>query len=128
MPLDGQLLSLQARLLRAARIWLDPMLNLGLVSAEEAKRVLMEDVMEDALGAQTEVDRYTFRSPGQATAYYYGYEHLQALRAQTELRLKNAFDDKAFHDFLLAQGLLPPELLQKAVEEEFVAPQLAAGR
>jgi hypothetical protein len=128
MPLDGQLLSLQARLLRAARIWLDPMLNLGLVSAEEAKRVLMEDVMEDDLGAQTEVDRYTFRSPGQATAYYYGYEHLQALRAQTELRLKNAFDDKAFHDFLLAQGLLPPELLQKAVEEEFVAPQLAAGR
>jgi len=128
MPLDGQLLSLQARLLRAARIWLDPMLNLGLVSAEEAKRVLMEDVMEDDLSAQTEVDRYTFRSPGQATAYYYGYEHLQALRAQTELRLKNAFDDKAFHDFLLAQGLLPPELLQRAVEEEFVAPQLAGGR
>ena len=125
MPLDGQLLSLQARLLRAARIWLDPMLNLGLISAEEAKRVLMEDVMEDDLSAQTEIDRYTFRSPGQATAYYYGYEHLQALRAQTELRLKSAFDQKAFHDFLLAQGLLPPELLQAAVEENFVKPRLA---
>ena len=125
MPLDGQLLSLQARLLRAARIWLDPMLNLGLISAEEAKRVLMEEVMEDDLSAQTEVDRYTFRSPGQATAYYYGYEHLQALRAQTELRLQDAFDQKAFHDFLLAQGLLPPELLRKAVEENFVAPLLA---
>jgi len=125
MPLDGQLLSLQARLLRAARIWLDPMLNLGLISAGEAKRVLMEEVMEDDLSAQTEVDRYTFRSPGQATAYYYGYEHLQALRAQTELRLQDAFDHKAFHDFLLAQGLLPPELLRRAVEENFVAPLLA---
>ena len=124
MPLDGQLLSLQGRLLRAARIWLDPMLNLGLISAAEAKRVLMEEVMEDDLSAQTEVDRYTFRSPGQATAYYYGYEHLQALRAQTELRLQDAFDPMAFHDFLLAQGLLPPELLRKAVEENFVAPLL----
>jgi len=90
--------------------------------------VLMEDVMEDDLSAQTEVDRYTFRSPGQATAYYYGYEHLQALRAQTELRLQDAFRQKDFHDFLLAQGLLPPELLQKAVEENFVAPVLEAQR
>ncbi|NOR18722.1 MAG: DUF885 family protein, partial [Xanthomonadales bacterium] len=72
MPLDGQLISLQDRLLRAARIWLDPMLNLGLISAEEAKRVLMEDVVLDDLNAQTEIDRYTFRSPAQATAYYYG--------------------------------------------------------
>jgi hypothetical protein len=124
MPLDGQLLSLQARLLRAARIWLDPMLNLGLVSSEEAKRVLMEDVMEDELSAQTEVDRYTFRSPAQATAYYYGYENLQALRAQTELRLKERFNQRAFHDFLLAQGLLPPEVLNEAVERNFIQPLL----
>ncbi|NNK99310.1 MAG: DUF885 family protein, partial [Xanthomonadales bacterium] len=70
MPLEGQLISLQDRLLRAARIWLDPMLNLGLISAEEAKRVLMEEVVLDDLNAQTEIDRYTFRSPAQATAYY----------------------------------------------------------
>ncbi len=125
MPLDGQLLSLQARLLRAARIWLDPMLNLGLITAEEAKRVLMADVVEDDLNAQTEIDRYVFRSPAQATAYYYGYENLQALRAQTELRLKDRFEAREFHDFLLAQGLLPPEVLNKAVEENFVAPRVA---
>jgi hypothetical protein len=125
MPLDGQLLSLQARLLRAARIWLDPMLNLGLITADEAKRVLMEDVVEDDLNAQTEIDRYVFRSPAQATAYYYGYENLQALRAQTELRLKDRFEAREFHDFLLAQGLLPPEVLNKAVEENFAAPRVA---
>lgn len=124
MPLDGQLISLQDRLLRAARIWLDPMLNLGLISAEEAKRVLMEDVVLDDLSAQTEIDRYTFRSPAQATAYYYGYENLQALRASTELRLKDKFKQQEFHDFLLAQGLLPPEVLAKAVSENFIAPRL----
>lgn len=124
MPLEGQLISLQDRLLRAARIWLDPMLNLGLISAEEAKRVLMEEVVLDDLNAQTEIDRYTFRSPAQATAYYYGYENLQALRASTELRLKEKFNQQEFHDFILAQGLLPPEVLNKAVTENFIAPRL----
>ena len=124
MPLEGQLISLQDRLLRAARIWLDPMLNLGLISAEEAKRVLMEEVVLDDLNAQTEIDRYTFRSPAQATAYYYGYENLQALRASTELRLKEGFEQSEFHDFILAQGLLPPDVLRKAVEQEFIAPRM----
>ncbi len=124
MPLEGQLISLQDRLLRAARIWLDPMLNLGLISAEEAKRVLMEEVVLDDHNAQTEIDRYTFRIPAQATAYYYGYENLQALRASTELRLKDKFSQQEFHDFLLAQGLLPPEVLSKAVNENFIAPRL----
>ena len=125
MPLEGQLISLQDRLLRAARIWLDPMLNLGLISAEEAKRVLMEEVVLDDHNAQTEIDRYTFRSPAQATAYYYGYENLQSLRASTELRLKEKFNQQEFHDFILAQGLLPPEILSKAVNESFIAPRLA---
>ncbi len=125
MPLEGQLSSLQYRLLRAARIWLDPAINLGLVTPAEAKRVLIEEVVEDDHNAQTEIDRYTFRSPGQATAYYYGYAKLQALRAQTELSLKDKFDDQAFHDFILAQGLLPPDVLQRTVQTEFVAPRMA---
>ena len=124
MPLEGQLASLQDRLLRAARLWLDPAINLGLVTPEEAKRVLMEDVVEDDLNAQTEIDRYTFRSPGQATAYYYGYSKLQALRAQVELALRDKFDARAYHDFILAQGLLPPAVLKKSVMEGFVAPRM----
>ena len=124
MPLEGQLSSLQYRLLRAARIWLDPMLNLGLTTPDEVKRILMEEVVEDELNAQTEVDRYTFRSPGQATSYYYGYEKLQALRARTEMKLKDNFSDKDFHDFILAQGLLPPDILDRTVQEEFITPRL----
>ena len=85
----------------------------------------MSEVVLDDLNAQTEIDRYTFRSPAQATAYYYGYENLQALRASTELRLKDKFNQKEYHDFILAQGLLPPEVLNKAVSENFIAPRLA---
>ncbi len=124
MPLDGQLVSLQDRMLRAARIFLDPMLNLGLISADEAKRLLMEEVVLGESDAQNEVERYTYRIPGQATAYYYGFNLLRALRAETELKLQGRFDQQAFHDFILHQGLLPPELLRKAVLETFVPAQL----
>lgn len=84
----------------------------------------MEDVGEDDMNAQTEIDRYTFRSPAQATAYYYGYEKLLKLRAETELKLKERFEQKSFHDFILAQGLLPPDLLKKAVREEYIRTQM----
>ena len=123
LPLEAQMISLQYRLARAARMFLDPMLNLGLITPEDAKRVLLEDVVLGETWAQNEVERYTYRMPGQATAYYYGYTKLQALRTQTELMLKDDFDALAFHDFILAQGLLPPELLREAVTEEFVPSQ-----
>ena len=123
MPFEGQLISLQYRLMRAARMFLDPMLNLGLITPEDAKRLIMEDVVIGEVWAQNEIERYTYRIPGQATAYYYGYTKLQALRTQTELALRDDFDQQAFHDFVLAQGLLPPDILKAAVMEEFVPAQ-----
>jgi uncharacterized protein (DUF885 family) len=33
------------------------------------------------------------------------------------------FDQRKFHDFLLAQGFLPPDLLRKAVVESFIPSQ-----
>jgi hypothetical protein len=123
MPLDGQLISLQYRLMRAARMFLDPMLNLGLISPKEAKSLIMEDIVIGEDWAQNEIERYTYRMPGQATAYYFGYTKLQALRTQTELALRDDFDQQSFHDFILAQGMLPPDLMNKAVMEDFVPTQ-----
>ncbi|MBI2380374.1 MAG: DUF885 domain-containing protein [Gammaproteobacteria bacterium] len=120
MPLDGQLFSLQARLQRAARAFLDPMLNLGLMKPDQAKAFLMKEVGLSEPFATQEVDRYTFKAPGQATSYYFGYLNIRELRARTELALGDKFNQKAFHDFILAQGLLPPEVLAKAVNAEFV--------
>jgi len=124
LPIEGQLISLQYRLMRAARMFLDPMLNLGLITPEEAKRLIMEDVAIGESWAQNEVERYTYRMPGQATAYYYGYNKMQSLRTQTELKLQDAFNEKAFHDFVLDQGMLPPDILKSAVMDEFVPSQL----
>jgi Bacterial protein of unknown function (DUF885) len=125
MPLDGQLLSLQNRLVRAYRMMLDPMLNLGMTTPERALEVLMEDAMILRPWAENEVERYTYRIPGQATAYYYGYSHIQSMRARVEIALGEDFDQQAFHDFILAQGLLPPDVLERTVMEDFVPEYLS---
>jgi len=124
-PLDGQLFTLQARLQRAARAFLDPMLNLGLISRERAHDILTQDVGLSEAMTKQEVDRYTFRSPGQATAYFYGYIKLMELRTATEVTLGPKFNRQAFNDYLIGQGLLPPDLLAKAVREDFIPAQLA---
>jgi len=124
LPLEAQMISLQYRLMRAGRMFLDPMLNLGLITPEEAKDLIMNDMAIGESWAQNEIERYTYRMPGQATAYYYGYSKMQTLRAQTELKLRDDFDQQAFHDFVLAQGLLPPDILEDAVMSEFVPSRL----
>jgi uncharacterized protein (DUF885 family) len=73
--------------------------------------------------AKEEVERFTYRAPGQANSYFYGYTRLLALRRETEAALGGKFRQKSFHDFVLSQGLLPPELMRKAVLEDFVGVQ-----
>jgi uncharacterized protein (DUF885 family) len=70
-------------------------------------------VLSDAMARQ-EVERYTFRLPGQATSYFYGYIRLLELRAEVEKIMGSRFHLKEFRDFLLAHGLLPPAQLREA--------------
>jgi hypothetical protein len=120
IPVDGQFATMWSRLVRSARAFLDPGLNMGLISREEAERVLRDDVMLSEALVRSELERYTFRAPGQATSYYNGYLRLMELRAETELLLGDGFVKKDFHDFILAQGLLPLRLVREAALTEFV--------
>jgi uncharacterized protein (DUF885 family) len=122
-PADGKLLTLQLRLLRAARAFLDSELESGKIKPEEAYKFLENDVVLSHAFATEEVERFTYRMPGQASSYFYGYVRLLQLRKDTEAALGTKFNQKKFHDFLLSQGLLPPELMRKAVMEEFVPSQ-----
>ena len=119
-PADGHLICLQHRLMRAARAFLDIELQTGKITREQAMATLKNDVVLSDPMANQEVERYTFWAPGQANAYFYGYSRLRELRGDVEKALGSRFNPKAFHDFVLAQGLLPPHLLRKAVFEEFV--------
>jgi uncharacterized protein (DUF885 family) len=124
MPSEGQLMSLDLRLLRAARAFLDPELQSGKIQPAEAYRVLQKDVLLSNAFATEEVERFTFRAPGQANSYFYGYTCLLELRKDAERALGKRFDQKEFHDFILAQGLLPPNLLKQAVVQYFIPERL----
>jgi hypothetical protein len=123
LPLEGQLFTLLARLQRAARMFMDPMVNLGLLAPEDAVDFMVNQIGLSKAMASSEADRYAFLIPGQATAYYYGYRNLERLRTEVEMALGERFNQRKYHDFLLKQGLLPPDLLRQAVLEEFVPAQ-----
>ena len=125
-PLDGQMFTLQLRLMRAARAFLDPGLQTGAITKEEATRILREEVgLSEAMALQ-EVQRYTFLAPGQAPSYFTGYSRLLETRSEAQRKLGPQFDRMRFNDFVLSQGMLPPALLKKAVMEEYVPQQRAA--
>lgn len=127
MPLEGQLMSLDLRLLRAVRAFVDPELQSGKLQPADAYRILETDVVLSHAFAKEEVERFTYRAPGQANSYFYGYTRLLQLRKETEKALGAKFDQRRFHDFILAQGLLPPDLMRKAVLQKFIPEQLKAG-
>jgi uncharacterized protein (DUF885 family) len=113
-------------LLRAARAYLDPELQAGKIEPKEAMRVLTEECVFSVPFANQEVGtlHLPLTGPGQ---FVYGYTKLLQLRKDTEASLGAKFDAKAFHNFILAQGLLPPEQMRKAVVDDFVPKQKSAS-
>ena len=123
-PIEGQFETLQLRLLRAARAFIDPELQSGKLQPADAYRILESDVVLSATPSPRKKSSASPTAPaGQATSYFYGYTKLLALRKDTEATLGPKFNALRYHDFLLAQGLLPPALLRQAVEQDFIPTQ-----
>ena len=117
-PPEGRLFGMQMRLMRAAREFLDPMVNLGMITPDTAQAFLMREVTLSEPMSKQEADRYAFWAPGQAVSYLYGYTRLRELRMKAEIALGDKFNQREFHDIIIAQGLLPPKLLETAVMAE----------
>ena len=80
--------------------------------------------MEDNTGIarfniEREVDRY-IAWPGQALAYKIGEITIRDLRDEARKRLGAAFDLRAFHDQVLADGPLPLDMLTTQVNDWIV--------
>jgi hypothetical protein len=118
MPLEGRFMSLQFQLLRAARAFLEPELQLGRITTADALKTLTQDAGFSKFFAQQEIKRYTKTFIGQAPSYFYGYQQFLQLRSQAEKKLGKRFNAKKFHDFVLTQGYLTPKLLEQLLQSK----------
>ena len=66
------------------------------VTPQEALDLLQNDVVLSKAFATEEVDRYTFRSPGQAVSYFDGYTRLREIRKEAEKAQGSGFDAQKF--------------------------------
>ena len=91
---------------RAARLVIDTGIHAMGWSRQQAIDYLAGHTALAKLDVAIEVDRY-ISWPGQALAYKLGEMKMRALRAKAEAELGDRFDQRRFHDTLLAMGSVP---------------------
>lgn len=99
-------------LLRMARIFLDPQVNLGQITEDEVIRFQRDVVGFNDSTPQSEAKRYTYMCPGQATSYRYGAIQIMNLRDELQAQMGENFCLRSFHDHLLGFGLMPIHLIK----------------
>ena len=105
---------------RAARLVVDTGIHMFDWSRERALTYMLENTALSEHNVRTEIDRY-ISWPGQALSYKIGEIKIKELRAKAESRLGNAFDLRAFHDAVLANGSIPLFVLEQKIEAFIVA-------
>jgi uncharacterized protein (DUF885 family) len=99
---------------RACRLVADTGLHWKRWTREQARACFLENTALAEHNIDTEVDRY-ISWPGQALAYKIGELRILALRRKAETALGARFDERRFHDAVLASGALPLDLLEARV-------------
>jgi uncharacterized protein (DUF885 family) len=99
---------------RAVRLVVDTGIHAQGWSREQALAYLQERTGMTAHASEVEVDRY-IAWPAQALGYKVGELKLKELRASAERQLGEAFDVRAFHDEVLAEGSLPLDVLEARI-------------
>jgi uncharacterized protein (DUF885 family) len=104
---------------RAVRLVIDTGIHQFGWSRERAMDYLREHAALAEHEITTEVERY-IAWPGQALAYKLGELQIRRLRREAEEKLGPAFDQRRFHDTILALGSVPLPVLEHSLRQ-FIA-------
>ena len=99
---------------RACRLVIDTGIHTKDWSRKQAQDYLIANTALSIHEITTEVDRY-ISWPAQALSYKLGEYTIWQLRRDAESRLGEKFDLRDFHDFILALGSVPLEILKDEV-------------
>jgi len=117
LPAAAQLVALQMRLIRVARAFLDPEVQLGKIRPRDVTAMLEKDLGLSQRLAQLELRRFQFDNPGQAPSYFYGLNRMNSARARASNALGKRFNSKCFNDGVLSLGMMPVGLLGGQLEK-----------
>jgi uncharacterized protein (DUF885 family) len=106
--------TLDDEMLRAMRLVVDTGIHAKGWSRSQAVAYMLSNSGMGRSDAEAEVDRY-IANPGQALSYKIGGLTIQRLRREAETALGPRFDLKAFHEQILASGVLPLPVLETKV-------------
>jgi len=112
---------------RAARLVIDTGIHAYGWDRERARAYLRDNTALSELELTNEIDRY-ISWPGQAVAYKLGELQIRRLRAEAERRLGTRFDQRGFHDAILALGSVPLPVLDERIQAWIAAQERAAPR
>ncbi len=99
---------------RAARLVIDTGIHRYGWSRQRAIEYLASHTALSQREVETEVDRY-ISWPGQALAYKLGELTIRRLRREAETELGDRFDERRFHDAILALGSTPLPVLEEQI-------------
>ena len=105
---------------RATRLVIDTGIHAFGWSRERALAYLRDNTAMSELEIVNEIDRY-ISWPGQAVAYKLGELTIRRLRAEAERRLGARFDQRTFHDAILALGSVPLPVLEERIQAYIAA-------
>ena len=115
---------------RACRLVIDTGVHAMGWTREQAQQFLADNTALSIHEITTEIDRY-ISWPGQALSYKLGEYTIWQLRREAESRLQENFDIRAFHDFILALGSVPLDVLKdetgRWISEQKPAPTTEEG-
>ncbi|HTG37691.1 MAG TPA: DUF885 domain-containing protein [Sphingomonas sp.] len=112
------MLSLQ--MWRAIRLVVDTGMHAKRWTREQAQQYFRDNSPLSEIDLKREVDRY-MNNPGQATSYMVGQLKIAELRARAEKELGAKFDIRDFHEAVLANGMMPLEVLEQVVGDYIAA-------
>ena len=103
---------------RACRLVVDVGMHYKGWTRQEAVDFMAGNTALSLHEVNTEIDRY-IGWPGQALSYKMGELTIRRLRKESEAALGEAFDLRAFHDLVLANGSILMQSLERLVKAEW---------
>jgi uncharacterized protein (DUF885 family) len=100
---------------RACRLVVDTGMHSKGWTKAQAIKFMTDNSALSAANIEAEVNRY-ISWPGQALGYKIGEIKLRELRAKATAALGPKFDLRRFHDAVLAQGAVPLDVLEQAID------------